>query len=74
MISEYKVRYDSSLDVLYIRFREGNVVDSDEIEDGLIIDYDNQGNIIGIEVLEFSKRRIDLNELITNGFRVVVKS
>ena len=74
MISEYKVRYDSSLDVLYIRFREGNVVDSDEIEDGLIIDYDNQGNIIGIEVLEFSKRRIDLNELITKGFRVVVKS
>ena len=74
MISEYKVRYDSSLDVLYIRFREGNVVDSDEIEDGLIIDYDNQGNIIGIEVLEFSKRRIDLNELITKGFRVVVNA
>ena len=61
-MSEYTIRYDSDADALYIRIREGKVSESDEVEDRVIVDYDEKGNVVGIEVLEFSKRKIDLND------------
>lgn len=69
---EYVVSYDPVADAVYIRIREGRVAESDEVAEGVIVDYDENGNIVGIEILEFSKRRVDLNELITKGPRVVV--
>lgn len=57
-MSEYTIRYDSDADALYIRIREGKVLESDEVEDRIIVDYDEKGNVVGIEVLEFSKRKI----------------
>lgn len=74
MGGEYKIRYEPDADVLYIWVREGRVVDSDEVSDGVIIDYDEGGNVLGIEILEFSKREIDLNELVIKGFRVLVEA
>lgn len=73
MGSEYRIRYDSDADALYIWVREGNVADSDEVSDGVIVDYDEDGNVLGIEILEFSKRKIDLNELVIRGFRALVE-
>jgi len=49
-----RVRYDEEADVLYIKFREGEYHESDEIKDGFILDYDVNGNIIGIEILDAS--------------------
>ena len=74
MLSEYTIRYDSDADALYIRIREGKVSESDEVEDRIIVDYDEKGNVVGIEVLEFSKRKIDLNELVVKGLRILVKT
>ncbi|MGC8578153.1 MAG: DUF2283 domain-containing protein [Thermoproteota archaeon] len=54
--------------------REGKVAESDEVENGIILDYDLNGNLIGIEILEFSKGKIDLNELVVKGPRVLVKA
>jgi len=71
-LREYVVSYDPVADAVYIRIREGRVAESDEVAEGVIVDYDENGNIVGIEILEFSKRRVDLNELITKGPRVVV--
>ena len=49
-----RVRYDEEADALYIRLREVQYYESDEIREGFILDYDTDGNIIGIEILEAS--------------------
>lgn len=69
---EYVIRYDPEADALYIKIRDGKVADSEEISDGIIIDYDEDGNIIGIEVVEFSKKKINLNELVIKGPKLMV--
>lgn len=51
-----RFHYDEKKDALYIRFNEKRYVESDEIADGIIFDYDGKGKIIGIEVLGASKR------------------
>lgn len=43
-------------DALYVRFNESKYAESDEVRDGVIFDYDKNGKIIGIEILEVSKR------------------
>ena len=47
-----KMRYDPEADVLYLRFREGKINESDEIKSGLIIDYDAEGRPVAIEILD----------------------
>jgi uncharacterized protein YuzE len=49
-----RVRYDEEADALYIRLREAEYYESDEIREGFILDYDADGNIVGIEILEAS--------------------
>ena len=51
-----KFNYDKNKDAFYIRFEESPYAESDEIEDGVIFDYNRQGKIIGIEILNASKR------------------
>ncbi|MEK6872702.1 MAG: DUF2283 domain-containing protein [Nanoarchaeota archaeon] len=46
-----KIKYDQEADVIYLRFGEGKIVESDEIKDGLIVDYDKNGNPVAIEIL-----------------------
>jgi len=50
-----KVKYDKENDILYIRFSDALVIESDEEKKGLILDYGAEGNIIGIEILNASK-------------------
>ena len=50
------INYDPEVDVLRILFSSHAIEESDEGEPGVIIDYDKEGNIVGIEVLEASKR------------------
>ena len=51
-----KVRYDPEVDVLSIILSEAAVKESDESKPGVILDYDSGGNVIGIEILDASKR------------------
>lgn len=51
-----KIYYDPEVDILRIVFSGRTVEESDEDKPGMIIDYDREGNIVGIEVLEASKR------------------
>jgi uncharacterized protein YuzE len=51
-----KVTYDPAVDVLRILFRDVPVEESDEDKPGVILDYDKDGNVVGIEVLNASKR------------------
>ncbi|MBV8845001.1 MAG: DUF2283 domain-containing protein [Bryobacterales bacterium] len=51
-----KVKYDPEADVLTILLSEALVDESDETKPGIILDYDNAGNIVGVEILDASKR------------------
>ena len=56
--------YDKMANTLYIRFSSEKVLNSDEIADGIILDYGKNDNIIGVEILNFTHRKLDLNDLI----------
>jgi YD repeat-containing protein len=51
-----KVNYDAKTDTLTVIFREVPVAESDEEKPGVILDYDEAGNIVSIEVLDASRR------------------
>ena len=69
---EFKVKYDRVADALYIRFKDDRVVDSEEAAPGIIVDYNENGEIVGIEILWFSKRKLDLVKLMTKGPEILV--
>lgn len=54
-----KVTYDPEVDVLKIVFSSRPVKESDEAKPGLILDYDVEGNVVGLEILDASKRMED---------------
>ena len=51
-----KVTYDPEVDVLRILFSNAAIEESDEDKPGVILDYDAGGNVVGIEILDASKR------------------
>ncbi|MEO5674529.1 MAG: DUF2283 domain-containing protein [Chitinophagales bacterium] len=53
-----KIKYDKEVDVLYIRLSDEPVAESDEAKPGIIIDYSSQSNIVGIEILNASRKTI----------------
>ncbi len=46
-----KIQYDSSVDVLTIRLKDGNYAESDEVASNVIIDFDDKGEPLAIEIL-----------------------
>jgi uncharacterized protein YuzE len=51
-----RVRFDEQADTLYVRLDESPVVESEEVRPGVILDLDEQGEIVGIEILSVGKR------------------
>jgi uncharacterized protein YuzE len=51
-----KVTYDANVDVLRILFNDAPIEESDEEKPGMILDYDSDGNIVGLEILDASQR------------------
>ncbi|MBI4646205.1 MAG: DUF2283 domain-containing protein [Bacteroidia bacterium] len=51
-----KIEFSREADAIYVYFREVEVTKSQELEDGVVIDLDNNGHIVGIEILNASKR------------------
>ena len=51
-----KITYDAEVDILRILFSNAPIEESDEEKPGMILDYDKDGNIVGLEVLNASKR------------------
>ena len=49
-----KIKFDKQTDVLYIQFSTNAIVESGEDNKGVILDYDNENNVVGIEILNAS--------------------
>ena len=51
-----KLKVDKGSDALYLRLDETRIVESKEVETGIVLDYDAEGNVVGIEILNLSSR------------------
>jgi uncharacterized protein YuzE len=49
-----KISYDPKHDVMYLKFSEGKIADTIEVETNILIDYGEQGEIMGIEIIDAS--------------------
>ncbi|MGH9381865.1 MAG: DUF2283 domain-containing protein [Thermoanaerobaculia bacterium] len=57
------VTYDRGTDTLTLRLASGPVAESDEDKPGVILDYDSKGNLVGLEILDASRRVDDLRRV-----------
>ena len=51
-----KLKVDKENDVLYFRLDESSIVESEEVQQGIILDYNAEGKVVGIEILNLSLR------------------
>lgn len=59
-----KVTYDPRTDSLTVILKEGvTVAESDEDKPGVILDYDEHGNLLSIEILDASRRVTDARKI-----------
>jgi len=58
-----KIEYSKEADALYIRLREVRIEDSMDIEEGVTVDLDEKGHIVGIEILDASEK-MNLSDLV----------
>jgi uncharacterized protein YuzE len=54
-----RMRVDHEADAIYLNLTDRPIKDSAEIADGIVVDYDAEGRIVGIEILDASKRTDD---------------
>ena len=50
-----KTTYDPEVDALYVRFADTPIVESEEVSAGVVLDFDADGRIVAIELLDASK-------------------
>lgn len=46
-----ELKYDREADAAYLRFSQSEIVESEEVSPGVILDFDAEGHIVGLEVL-----------------------
>ena len=67
-----KIEYDPEADALYIQVRESDAADNIDIEDGVSVDVDAERHIVGLEILDASKRltAADLSNIVIHRFPI----
>jgi uncharacterized protein YuzE len=54
-----KITYDPEVDVMRIILGDSPVEESDEEKPGVILDFDKDGNVVGMEILDASRRMVN---------------
>ncbi len=68
-----KLNYYSDTDSLYIDLSEEPGVESREISEGIVLDYDAAGNLVGIDI-DNASRKVDLKKLTINKLPPVIQN
>ena len=51
-----KIYYDEKVDALYLKLDNSNIIESEEVKEGIVLDYNHKDQVVGIEILNVSKR------------------
>jgi uncharacterized protein YuzE len=51
-----RLKVDKDSDALYFRLDESPILESEEVQPGVILDFNVEGKVVGIEILQLSKR------------------
>jgi len=51
-----KIHFDPKADALYIRLDDSEIVESEEVKPGVILDYGDADRVVGIEILRVRER------------------
>ncbi len=60
-----KMRYDEKADALYLRLDDSKIIESEEVQPGIVLDFNAEKQVVGIEVLDLRRRvpNADLKQL-----------
>ena len=56
-----KLNVDKEADALYLRIDDSPIVESEEVSPGVVLDYSESNEVVGVEMLHLSKRSSNLN-------------
>ena len=56
-----KLSVDKAADALYLRLDESSIVESEEVSPGIVLDYNESNEVVGVEILHLSRRSPELN-------------
>jgi uncharacterized protein YuzE len=56
-----KLHIDRDADALYLRLDDSPVVESEEVSPGIVLDFNDKDQVVGIEILNLSRRAPDLD-------------
>ncbi len=51
-----KMHYDQKTDALYLRLDDSKIIDSAEVEPGIVLDYNANNQVVGVEILRVKER------------------
>jgi len=51
-----RLKVDQKSDALYFRLDESQIVESEEVRPGIVLDFDSNDNVVGIEILNLTRR------------------
>jgi uncharacterized protein YuzE len=72
-ISAMKLNYFPDTDSLYIDLAQRPSVESREVSEGVVLDYDGEGNLVGIDI-DYASQKLDLRELVTTHIPLEAKA
>jgi len=56
-----KLHIDKEADALYLRLDDSKIIESEEVSPGVVLDFNEQNQVVGIEMLHLSRRSPQLN-------------
>lgn len=68
-----KLHYDAATDSLYIDLADRPSVDSDEVADGVVLDFDADGHLVGIDI-DHASQRVNLQQLVLDRLPSTVET
>jgi uncharacterized protein YuzE len=60
-----RLHVDKEADALYLRLDDSKIIESEEVSPGVVLDFNDRNQVVGVEFLHLSKRapKLDLREL-----------